>query len=68
MCDADGSGAIDLDEFQVAMYTIDPVSGNTVGFSPNRLLSPQDAFDMFDEVRPSTQKKGGGGGGRKQFS
>ena len=48
MCDADGSGEIDIDEFKVALYTCDPASGNTLGFAPNKLLSPQDAFEMFD--------------------
>lgn len=44
--DKDGSGAIDLDEFKVAMYAIDPVTGNSLGFEPNQLLSPKDAFEV----------------------
>ena len=49
MCDVDGSGEIDFEEFKVALYTIDPSSGNPIGFKPSSLLTPQDAFEMFDE-------------------
>ena len=49
LCDADGSGEIDVDEFKVALFACDPVNGNPCGFSPNKLLTPQDAFEMFDE-------------------
>lgn len=49
MCDVDNSGEIDFEEFKVALYTIDPASGNTIGFKPSSLLTPQDAFEMFDE-------------------
>lgn len=49
VCDADGSGEIDREEFQVALFACDPVNGNPLGFSPNKLLTPQDAFEMFDE-------------------
>ena len=51
MCDEDNSGAIDLDEFKVSLYCMDPVNGNTVGFSPSNLVSPVDAFEMYDEDR-----------------
>lgn len=47
-CDTDGGGEIDLNEFKMAMFAVDPVSGNTLGFSPSSLLSPQDAFELFD--------------------
>jgi len=51
MCDTDGSGEIDLDEFKVALFTCDPTSGNPVGFKPSKYLTPMDAFEMFDEDR-----------------
>ncbi|TYZ63340.1 hypothetical protein PybrP1_012879 [[Pythium] brassicae (nom. inval.)] len=47
-CDTDGGGEIDLSEFKMAMFAVDPVSGNTLGFSPSSLLTPQDAFELFD--------------------
>eukprot|EP00949_MAST-11_sp_MAST-11-sp1_P000971 g971.t1 len=47
--DTDGSGEIGLDEFRVALFIVDPASGNTVGFNPSSLLTAKDAFDMFDE-------------------
>lgn len=47
-CDTDGGGEIDLTEFKTAMFTVDPVSGNTLGFKPTNLLAPRDAFDLFD--------------------
>jgi len=50
-CDTDGGGAIDLAEFRVALYILDPDGGNAVGFKPNSLLGPRDAFDLFDEDR-----------------
>ena len=28
------------------MFTIDPVSGNSLGFEPNKLLTPKDAFEV----------------------
>lgn len=46
-CDSDDSGEIDLEEFRVSLFLSDP-QGNPMGFSPNSLLSPKDAFDMFD--------------------
>ena len=49
ICDSDGSGEIDLDEFKVALFTCDPTSGNPVGFKPSKYLTPNDAFEMFDE-------------------
>ncbi|KAG7398420.1 hypothetical protein PHYBOEH_011122 [Phytophthora boehmeriae] len=48
-CDTDGGGEIDLAEFKMAMFAVDPVSGNTLGFSPSTLLGPRDAFELFDE-------------------
>ena len=48
-CDTDGGGEIDLSEFKVALFIIDPDGGNNVGFKPNTLLGPRDAFDLFDE-------------------
>ncbi|KAJ0393312.1 hypothetical protein P43SY_009980 [Pythium insidiosum] len=48
-CDTDGGGEIDLNEFKMAMFAVDPVSGNTLGFAPSSLLAPRDAFDLFDE-------------------
>lgn len=51
VCDEDNSGGIDIDEFTMTLYTIDPVSGNTLGFTPSKLLMPQDAFEMFDADR-----------------
>ena len=47
--DEDGSGAIELPEFKTALYAADPVSGNPLGFAPSGLLTPEDAFLMFDE-------------------
>ena len=47
-CDTDSSGQIDFEEFQVALFVSDP-QGNPVGFCPNSLLSPKDAFEMFDK-------------------
>lgn len=47
-CDTDGGGEIDLNEFRMAMFAVDPVSGNTLGFAPSSLLTPQDAFELFD--------------------
>lgn len=49
LCDTDGSCLIDFDEFQVALYICDPITGNNLGFEPHSLLSPQDAFEMFDK-------------------
>lgn len=49
MCDTDGSGEIDIDEFQVALFACDPTSGNPVGFKPSGNLTPMDAFELFDE-------------------
>mmetsp|Transcript_12218 Transcript_12218/g.18487 ORF Transcript_12218/g.18487 Transcript_12218/m.18487 type:complete len:1399 (+) Transcript_12218:55-4251(+) len=49
LCDTDGSGEIDVDEFKVALFACDPSSGNPVGFVPNKILTPLDAFETFDE-------------------
>lgn len=46
MSDPDGSGEIDFEEFKVALFAVDPDSGNPVGFTPNALLSPLDAFEV----------------------
>lgn len=46
MSDPDGSGEIDFEEFKVALFAVDPDSGNPVGFAPNALLSPLDAFEV----------------------
>lgn len=48
MCDTDGGGDIDLDEFRSALFAIDPNTGNSTGFRPSALLTPADAFDLFD--------------------
>jgi alpha-tubulin suppressor-like RCC1 family protein/Ca2+-binding EF-hand superfamily protein len=49
LCDSDGSGEIDVDEFKVALFACDPSSGNPVGFVPSKNLTPLDAFETFDE-------------------
>ena len=49
--DTDGGGELDKDEFKMALFACDPLSGNTLGFNPSSLLSPRDAFDLFDEQR-----------------
>ena len=46
MCDCDGSGEIDIEEFKVALFATDPDSGNPVGFAPSSLLTPLDAFEV----------------------
>lgn len=45
-CDTDGTGEIDLEEFKLAMFAADPDGGNSLGFSPNALLTPLDAFEV----------------------
>jgi hypothetical protein len=43
------------------MFTIDPVTGNSLGFEPNKLLTPKDAFEvgglqLFESIyRPKQQ-------------
>ena len=49
ICDTDGTGEIDIDEFKVALFICDPTSGNPVGFAPGRYLTPLDAFEIFDD-------------------
>lgn len=49
MSDPDGSGEIDFEEFKVALFAVDPDSGNPVGFAPNALLSPLDAFEVWSD-------------------
>lgn len=46
MCDHDGSGEIDIEEFKVALFATDPDSGNPLGFAPSSLLTPLDAFEV----------------------
>ena len=48
-CDTDNSGEIGLEELRVALFMTDPNSGNGVGFKPSSILSPKDAFEMYDE-------------------
>jgi Ca2+-binding EF-hand superfamily protein len=48
MCDTDGGGDIDIEEFRSALFAVDPNTGNTTGFQPSSLLTPQDAFELFD--------------------
>ena len=40
LCDTDGSGLIDIDEFKVALFTCDPTTGNPVGFMPTNFNTP----------------------------
>ena len=47
-CDIDGGGDIDFDEFKMALYSCDPINGNSIGFQPNSYLAPKDAFDLYD--------------------
>lgn len=49
ICDTDGSGEIDIDEFKVALYICDPTAGNSCGFTPTSAVTPMDAFETFDE-------------------
>ena len=46
MSDSDGSGEIDLHEFKVALFSLDPDNGNSAGFTPNAFLAPLDAFEV----------------------
>jgi len=47
-CDKDGSGEINLEEFQSVLFACNPTSGNTFGFAPEEFLSPHDAFHHYD--------------------
>lgn len=47
LCDTDGSGQIDIDEFRVALFTCDPTSGNPVGFRPSSFNTPLGPSLMF---------------------
>jgi hypothetical protein len=38
-----------LTEFKTALFAVDPVAGNTLGFAPSQFLAPRDAFELFDE-------------------
>ena len=44
MCDTDGGGDIGLEEFRSALFAVDPNGGNSTGFRPSVLLTPQDSF------------------------
>ena len=33
---------------QIALFALDPTTGNTLGFKPSSFLMPLDAFEMFD--------------------
>ena len=50
--DEDGSGEIEMDEFRVALFMLDPVTGNTLGFQPSKLLTPSDAFEVRLHICP----------------
>ncbi len=47
--DADGSCSININEFRIALFALDPQSGSFCGFSPSTLLTPMDAFEVFDK-------------------
>ena len=47
-CDKNGSGEIDLEEFESVLFALNPTNGNTFGFSPQEFLSPHDAFTHYD--------------------
>ena len=34
-----------------ALYVLDPINGNTLGFRPSKVLTPHDAFLLFDSDR-----------------
>ncbi len=46
---ANRSLAIDINEFRIALFALDPESGSFRGVSPNTLLTPMEAFAMFDK-------------------
>ena len=62
MSDPDGSGEIDFEEFKVALFAVDPDSGNPVGFTPSALLSPFDAFEVSSVDGPGERRQGAEGG------
>ena len=47
-CDKNGSGEIDLEEFESVLFALNPTNGNTFGFTPQEFLSPHDAFTHYD--------------------
>ncbi len=47
--DSDQSSAIDIHEFRIGLFALNPQSGSSCGFSPSNLLTPMDAFEMFDK-------------------
>jgi len=47
LCDKDGSGKVDFDEFKVALFVCDTEEG--FGFNPGNIMRPKDAFGMFDK-------------------
>jgi len=48
MCDTDGGGDISMEEFKAALFAVNPNTGNSSGFKPSALLTPRDAFELFD--------------------
>eukprot|EP01036_Dinobryon_divergens_P023212 gene23212-31534_t len=69
MCDTDGSGEIDVDEFKVALFTCDPTSGNPVGFQPASFVTPMGGSSALQEVAAEyPRREEVGSEGRVQFN
>jgi Ca2+-binding EF-hand superfamily protein len=49
LCDTNDDDNIDIEEFRVALYICNPTTGNNVGYSPYKYLTPLDAFQTFDD-------------------